>query len=150
MSFAELEERKTAALPPSPDCPARQRKAERAGPPLPPWLDADLWAAWRAERKARRKPLTDRAEALQVRELERLREQGQDPRAVVEQSIARGWTGLFPVHKDQPRLPPRAPEDDRPRPPPIEELRARRAAQTQNATPAGPEGLGDVLKRLTP
>lgn len=142
VSFAELEERKAA--------PEAQKRGR--GPALPPWLDADLWEAWRAERKARRKPLTERAEVLQLRELERLREQGQDPKAVVEQSIARSWSGLFPVHKEQARLPARA-EEDRPRPPPIEEVMQRQherelQERTRAGQAQGPKSVGDIVAGL--
>ena len=40
---------------------------------------------------------TERAKGLLLGELGKLVSQGQDPRAVLEQSVARGWRGLFPV-----------------------------------------------------
>jgi hypothetical protein len=64
---------------------------------LPDWLPADAWDDWsryRAEvAKAR---WTQRAAELSLKALDRLRAKGQDPRLVIEQSIANGWTGLFP------------------------------------------------------
>ena len=45
----------------------------------------------------RAKP-TERAKALLLATLDKLREQGHDPRAVLDQSVARSWRGLFPVH----------------------------------------------------
>jgi hypothetical protein len=63
---------------------------------LPAWLDASVWAQWHAYRNAN-KGWTARAKQLSLASLAKLREQGQDPKRVVEQSIERGWTGLFPV-----------------------------------------------------
>jgi hypothetical protein len=40
--------------------------------------------------------MTPRAEQLIVRELDKLRAAGHEPIAVLEESIARGWKGVFP------------------------------------------------------
>lgn len=62
---------------------------------LPDWLDRDLWAAWCDERKLRRKPITERAAAMQIKKLAEYRGQGYSPQEVIEHSIAGGYQGLF-------------------------------------------------------
>ena len=44
-----------------------------------------------------KKPMTARAEQLVVQELEKLREQGQDANAVLEQSIRNDWQDVYPL-----------------------------------------------------
>lgn len=62
---------------------------------LPDWLDAELWAEFVKHRKALKKPMTDYAQALAFKILERFRNAGHEPRGVIEQSIFNGWQGLF-------------------------------------------------------
>ena len=62
---------------------------------LPDWLDAALWAEFLAHRKGLKKPMTDFAQTLAFKLLERIRSAGHDPRASIEQSIFNGWQGLF-------------------------------------------------------
>jgi hypothetical protein len=40
---------------------------------------------------------TDKAADLSIRELGKLHADGHDPTAVIEQSIANGWRGVFPI-----------------------------------------------------
>jgi hypothetical protein len=61
----------------------------------PDWVPLDAWAGWLEVRRKKRSPSTDKALSLAVRDLEKLRTGGEDPRAVLEQSTGRGWTGLF-------------------------------------------------------
>ena len=68
---------------------------------LPDWIDPEVWKAWKAFRQRQKKPLTDRAVALQVSTLRKLREAGQDPNAVIDQSIEQGWTGLYELKNPQ-------------------------------------------------
>lgn len=63
---------------------------------LPDWIDPDAWAAWKRHRRAIRKPLTPDAEALSLRELAKMRGDGFDPKAVIENAILKGWQGLYP------------------------------------------------------
>ena len=55
----------------------------------------DSWDSYRRARNCR--AWTQHAEELSLRTLERLRDDGHDPSAVIEQAIERGWTGLFPL-----------------------------------------------------
>ena len=67
---------------------------------LPDWVPADTWSDFVAMRKSIRKPMTAAAMKLQIKTLDKLRADGHDPRAVLEQSIAASWQGLFPVKPD--------------------------------------------------
>lgn len=62
---------------------------------LPDWIDATAWNGFLEMRKKHRYPLTEHALNLAVTELEKLKEQGEDPSAVLNQSTLRGYRGLF-------------------------------------------------------
>lgn len=66
-----------------------------AGFQLPAWVPQVEWAGYVEMRRKMRKPMTQRAMELAVRELDTLRKAGQDPAAVLDQSVMRGWQGLF-------------------------------------------------------
>ena len=61
------------------------------------WIPTDPWAGFLEMRKKIRKPPTDRAIALIVKQLERLRDDGHDPGAVLDQSTRNNWQDVFPV-----------------------------------------------------
>jgi hypothetical protein len=63
---------------------------------LPDWLPREAWKAWVADRKERRKPITERAAAAQIDALSQYRAQGHQPADVIRHSIAGGYQGLFP------------------------------------------------------
>lgn len=104
-----------SASPASPALPAKEetktsspsarsgRKAKVDPGPLPDWLPFEVWQSWDEYRrsKPRGAPWTQKAALLSITALDTLREQGFSPKEVVERSILRGWTGLFPP--DQPR-----------------------------------------------
>ena len=52
-------------------------------------------------RKSIKKPLTQHAWDLIYKRLAELRRQGQDPVKCIEQSIMCGWTGIFPVRREE-------------------------------------------------
>jgi len=64
---------------------------------LPSWVPEDAWKAWLEVRPKVKAPNTPKALGLALRELERLRDDGNDPRAVLEQAALKGWRGLFPA-----------------------------------------------------
>lgn len=64
---------------------------------LPDWLPQDIWDDWVADRKERRKPLTARAIKGQWKALADWKAQGQDIRAIIQQSIDCGYQGFFPL-----------------------------------------------------
>lgn len=72
-----------------------------AGFTLPAWVDVSTWSDYVAMRAKIRKPMTDRAKALAVRDLEKLKAQGHDSKDVLEQSILNSWAGVFPLKGGQ-------------------------------------------------
>ena len=66
---------------------------------VPSWIPIEPWEGFLEVRKRKRAPNTARAFQLIVGKLERLRAEGQDVAAVLDQSVERGWTGLFPLRQ---------------------------------------------------
>jgi hypothetical protein len=79
---------------------------------IPTWLSREAWNEWCSFRKAGRAPWTPRARSLSIAALEKLRAEGHDPRAVIDQSILNGWRGLFPVRGGEQRKNGDLPHDD--------------------------------------
>lgn len=64
---------------------------------VPDWVPVVSWRAFVQHRKDIRKPLTANAAELAIAELEKLKAQGHEPAAVINQSIVSRWAGLFPL-----------------------------------------------------
>jgi hypothetical protein len=65
---------------------------------LPDWLPLEAWEGFVAMRKKIKKPLaTERATSLAIGTLDKLRAEGQDVAAVLDQSTMNSWMGLFPI-----------------------------------------------------
>lgn len=64
---------------------------------LPDWVPRESWDGYVLMRAKLRKPLTERGKALAIAELDKLRQQGQAPGAVLDQSVLHSWQGLFPL-----------------------------------------------------
>lgn len=64
---------------------------------LPDWIPKEAWDGFVEMRKKAKSPFTERALNLAISELDKLRSQGQDPAAVLNQSVMNGWKGLFPI-----------------------------------------------------
>jgi hypothetical protein len=62
---------------------------------IPDWVPTPQWLAFLEMRKAKRKPFTDHAKGLLIAKLERLREAGHDPGAVLDQSTEHSWDSVF-------------------------------------------------------
>lgn len=62
---------------------------------LPPWLSEELWSEFLRMRKSIKKPATDFAQLLLMKELYRLKAEGQDPIACVEQSLVNCWCDFY-------------------------------------------------------
>lgn len=75
---------------------ASQLMGARASPALPEWLPPDAWRDWHNFRN-QRKGWTPKARELSLATLRRLYADGNDPVMVINRSIERGWTGLFPL-----------------------------------------------------
>ncbi|HJR82571.1 MAG TPA: hypothetical protein VJ775_01465 [Sphingomicrobium sp.] len=87
---------------------ARERKKDKPsslserGKPLsaraiPDWLPLAEWDGFMAMRTKTKKPLTDRAASMAIRKLGELRDKGEDPAAVLDQSTLHCWQDLYPV-----------------------------------------------------
>lgn len=73
---------------------------------LPNWIPQDAWAGYVEMRVAIKKPLkTERAINLAINTLDRLRADGNDPAAVLDQSTLNSWQGLFAVRVERRGLP---------------------------------------------
>jgi len=70
---------------------------------LPFWVPAEAWISFVEMRKAmgQRGKLTANAAKLIINKLEELKNQGQDPRLVLEQSVMNNWKGVFPLKQQQ-------------------------------------------------
>ncbi len=67
---------------------------------IPDWIPSDAWDGFVEMRKKSRNPLTQKAIALTIRELEKYRAQGEDIEAVLNQSIMKNYRGVFAVSKN--------------------------------------------------
>lgn len=88
--------------------PEKEKKPKKESAPfeLPAIISAETWANFEEHRKKLRKPMTDKARDLIVKEIMKL---GQDPDELLEQSIRKGWQDVFPL-KDAPAAPKVEPE----------------------------------------
>jgi hypothetical protein len=90
-------------IPDSPSLIPETIEKQKGGKPpaltLPDWLPATAWDDWHAFRNSR-KGWTTKARELSLATLTKLHAKGHDPTAVIEQSIERGWTGLFEIKTD--------------------------------------------------
>jgi len=66
--------------------------------PLPEWLPLDDWNDYL---KSRKKKATNRAKQLLIIKLDELRSKGNDPGAVLRQSIMNGWTSLIEIKEQK-------------------------------------------------
>jgi hypothetical protein len=65
---------------------------------LPSWIPQETWDAFvEMRKKTLKKPPTDFALNLILRELFKLRDAGNDPLACLEQSIVQGWADVYPL-----------------------------------------------------
>lgn len=62
---------------------------------LPEWLDAAVWEQFRLHRKKIKAPMTEYAETLIIRKLTALHKQGYEVTDILNESIERGWRGIF-------------------------------------------------------
>ncbi len=64
---------------------------------LPDWLPSELWEEFKQHRKQIKKPMSELAQKKSIKQLEKMRSDGQDIVQVIETSIANGWQGLFNI-----------------------------------------------------
>ncbi|MFY0477106.1 YdaU family protein [Achromobacter marplatensis] len=72
---------------------------------LPAWLEREDWVSWVADRKARKKPITEEGARRQLQQLAGYQAEGIAPRDVIAHSIASGYQGLFPPRSSRPEAP---------------------------------------------
>ncbi|MBA7570100.1 hypothetical protein ES708_11847 [subsurface metagenome] len=68
---------------------------------LPEWIEKETWEAFLEMRKKKRAIPTEKAKQLLIKELEKLKREGHDPNEVLNQSIMRNYTGVFPLKGGQ-------------------------------------------------
>lgn len=78
--------------------PIPKKDKDKTAVVLPDWLDPELWEEFRQHRIALKKRMTNQAERLALKTLSELQATGQDIKLVIEQSIMRGWAGLFSIN----------------------------------------------------
>lgn len=64
---------------------------------IPDWINQESWDGFVEMRKKIKKPLTDRAKKLTIRQLYDMKQSGQDPGEVLDQSTRNSWQGVFEV-----------------------------------------------------
>ncbi len=79
-----------------------KKRATRFAPP--DWVPVDAWNGWIEVRRKNRWPVTDRALALAVGELEALRGKGHDPSRVIDLATLKGWRSFYPPKDAPPKL----------------------------------------------
>lgn len=90
----------------------RQTRSRAPSVVLPDWMPADSWSEFVKFRKQIKAPMTDRAQELALKKLATLKDEGNDPVAVIEQSMINGWKGLFEV-KEPKKSPAKAAQEYR-------------------------------------
>ena len=98
-STSVLAETDQTPLPPFPQ--TTQNSPTQNPVSLPDWIPCETWQAYLDMRKKIRKPLTDHATKLAIGRLKNLRNAGNAPQAVLEQSILNDWTGLFELRRNK-------------------------------------------------
>jgi hypothetical protein len=68
---------------------------------IPDWLDPKLWARWVAHLTQKGKPITVEQMKGQIKKLDEFRGRGMPPEGVVEQAIAGGWQGFYPLKQER-------------------------------------------------
>jgi len=67
---------------------------------LPDWVEKEVWDDFMKMRaRIKNSPLTEYGKKLLVNDLEKLKNQGNDPIRVIEESIKHGWKGFFPLNE---------------------------------------------------
>lgn len=66
---------------------------------MPDWLPQEAWDAYILMRKqmGKKHVATEYAQKLLIKKLDGMRLEGQNVEAVINESIMRGWTGLFAI-----------------------------------------------------
>jgi len=79
----------------------KESKGNNTNGVLPNWIDKTTWETFLEMRKTKRAVPTEKAKELLIKELEKLKTAGDDPNEVLNQSIMRNYTGVFPLKGGQ-------------------------------------------------
>lgn len=96
----EVKERKNKEPPPTPPRGKKTPQGGDSGETLPPWMPAETWKAFKEHRRMLKSPMSQKAEQLILRKLHAFMDAGQNPEEIINQSIERGWKGVFPLNGD--------------------------------------------------
>lgn len=69
---------------------------------LPDWIPEDSWSGFVEMRKARKRPLTERARDLIIRKLDDFRQRGFDIEAILDTSTTNGWIDVYEPKLNRP------------------------------------------------
>jgi predicted phage replisome organizer len=75
----------------------KENKKEKNSFSLPCWVNQETWAAFLEVRKKKKAVQTSHALKLVIHELEKIRATGEDPEAVLNQSIRNSWIDVWPL-----------------------------------------------------
>lgn len=78
------------AVPTKPTKPGKQEA-------LPDWLPVESWQEFTQHRREIKKPMTPLATRKMINKLDAMRKGGQNVKAVIDNAIAGGWSGVFPI-----------------------------------------------------
>ncbi len=79
--------------------PTKERKKEEKERrvEIPSWISPECFESFQEMRKKIKKPMTQRAGQLIIKELSKLKEQGFDPNDVLDQSTRNDWQDVYPI-----------------------------------------------------
>jgi len=64
---------------------------------VPDWIEKEIWIAFIKHRKITcRKPMTERAEFLILKKLEKAKDEGYNPNDLLDEAIEKGWQTIYP------------------------------------------------------
>jgi uncharacterized protein YdaU (DUF1376 family) len=75
----------------------KEKKEPKTRYAIPSFVPQDAWDGFVQMRRTGKGVFTERAAALILKQLEAMRAEGQDVAAVLDQSTANGWKGVFPL-----------------------------------------------------
>ncbi len=64
---------------------------------IPDWIPQDTWSDFMAMRKEKKEPLTEISAKRIIAKLYKLKNLGQSPVEILDESISNGWKGVFPL-----------------------------------------------------
>lgn len=75
--------------------PSKPKAARKPAPDLPDCISPEVWQRWIDYRREIKKPLSPSTVNAQIAKLCTMHKRGHDPTAIIDESIANSWSGLF-------------------------------------------------------